>query len=133
VGTSVRFLIYSDPNTAPIIDITTTVDLIDSVSTVTQSSLNRKHASIASTFLAAGSYWFALPAAGNTNFTQGTGNYGNNSFRQGFFTSSLPSTGSGLGDAFFQLEAIPVPEPSSVALLALGLGALAFCRRSRTR
>jgi hypothetical protein len=122
VGTPVRFLIYSDPNVAPIFDITTTVDDVDTDYTTSIADLTRKHATIDPIFLEAGTYWFAMPAAGNQNFVVGTGSFGDGISRLGFTPAALNQVRTTIGKPFFQLEGtiVPVPEPGTSALVGLG-------------
>ena len=79
VGDDVRFVILPDvagaPGAAPLIDVTTKLDRVDSVLTTSQSSLTRKHATIAPQGLSAGTYWFYLAGIGVEILTA-TGLYG---------------------------------------------------------
>jgi len=135
IGNSVRFMIFSDPTAVALIDIITTLDAIDTQLTVTQTTLTRKHASIADTFLGAGTYWFAL-AGNGVNIEAKSGDFGSGGMN--FGTTKLQNTGSTLGDLFFTLDgpqASPpqtsVPEPGSLSLLGLGLVAMFVRRRNK--
>ena len=121
VGDDARFMVFagSAPTSAPIIDILTKIDVIDGQYTSGQSSLTRKHATITPTFLAAGTYWFAL--AGDPNdltqaSTTTSAGYDDGAFRFGSTTlqHSAPS-----GDMYFQLEGTSaIPEPSTYITLS---------------
>lgn len=128
VGTPVRFLIFANPSAAPIIDITTAVDQINTLYT-TQPSTNRKHATIADTLLLAGTYWFAMPSANSSNFAINTGSFGDGLFRQGT-ASGIPTQVGTLGKPFMQLEGTLVPEPTTGAFVALGLGCFLIRRKN---
>jgi hypothetical protein len=142
VGDSVQFTIFPEsagvPLSTPVVDVTTTLDVIDFVDTTSEPLLDRKHASITATFLPAGTYWFALTGVGvnkrqaNTTTTGGYDDsnsaFGPNDLSLGVFNS---------GDMYFQLEgnaAEAVPEPSTLTLAGLGLFSLAgMIRRLRRR
>lgn len=126
LGTQVRFMIWSNPNAAPIIDILTVIDQADSLYATSVANTGRRHASITPTPLTAGTYWFSMPAVQNTNFSVNTGTYGNNLIRLGGPSATLPTAVSGMGDMYFQLDA--VPEPSTVAMLSVAFFAFG-CRR----
>lgn len=133
LGDAVRFMIFGDtagtPDLAPLFDILTTVDAVDTTLTTSAAGITRKHASIADIFLAAGTYWFSMPGNG-TEIAQAAGNFDDNSSR--FGPTNLPN--STPGDMFFTLEgtsAISVPEPGTLALFGLGLAAMGLSRRRR--
>jgi hypothetical protein len=100
----------------------------ENVLTTTISELTRKHASIAPTFLSAGTYWFSMPGVGVDPF-QGTGlAIDDGGFR--FGNSSLTNTCPNCGDVFFTLEGTSgsVPLPGTAALLLLGLASVRIWR-----
>ncbi len=132
VGNAVRFLIFADPNTPPSVNIATTLDAVDTLFTTGESSLTRKHATIAPTLLSAGTYWFAMPGDGfdikqGTTTTVGDG-YDDGDYRNGNGSANIAGVTNG-GDMYFQLEA--VPEPTVLMLAVTGLGCLLAPRRRR--
>jgi len=135
VGDAVRFLVFADPLAAPIINIGTTLNAVDTLFTTTNatsgSPLTRKHATIAPTLLLAGTYWFSMPGDG-LDIRQGTttvaGGYDDGGFRNG--STNLAGTTASGGDMYFQLEA--VPEPSCLILGAIGVLSLLGLRRRAT-
>ena len=109
VGDPVRFVIFADaagwPGTTPIIDVSTTLDVIDTFGGVPHLLMNRKHASIPPLKLPAGTYWFYMTGDG-VQIAQSTGFYGDNFFTVGVDTNPdlefFPL--AGFGDVFFTLD-----------------------------
>ena len=117
----------------PVLQFTTTLDLVDTLYTSIDASMTRKHASITPTFLAAGNYWFYM-AGNGVQIGQGTGNWGNGQFDAGF--NANPDLERGQfqgGDNFFQLEGpSAIPEPGSLVLLGIaGVGIVLYRRRKK--
>lgn len=110
----------------PVIDITSTIDFIDT-QFASLNSLNRKHASFAPTFLAAGDYYFYMTGAlRGVNIAQAVGEYDDRILYSGTDRRpdlELPPLAA--GDVFFQIEGnvAAVPEPTAVAIWVL----LGFC------
>lgn len=134
-GLAVRFLIYNDtagiPDATPLLNIATTLDLVDTQYTLSQSSLRRKHASIAPTLLTAGTYWFSLPGEVLDNDVR-MGVYSGSDPRARFgHSGSISLTNNLSDDMFFQLEGSAVPEPSSFLILAAAAAGGGFYRRRR--
>ena len=112
----------------PVLQFTTTIDLVDTLFASIDATQTRKHASIAPTFLAAGNYWFYMAGNGN-EIAQGTGAFGDGTFDAGFDANpDLEAGPFALGNTFFQLESIP--EPSSLELIGMvGFGIVLNRRR----
>ncbi len=108
VGSPVRFVILPDagglPGAVPVIDVVTTLDVIDTSLTTSQPALNRKHASIPPQTLPAGTYWFFMKGIFRLSIGQATGIYDDNLLLLGFPPPVLDIPVPGLGDVFFALD-----------------------------
>ncbi len=108
VGDPVRFVILPDagglPGAVPVIDVVTTLDVIDTSLTTSQPALNRKHASIPPQTLPAGTYWFFMKGIFRLSIGQATGIYDDNLLLLGFPPPVLDIPVPGLGDVFFALD-----------------------------
>ena len=123
IGDPVLFEIRPDasgaPSVAPVISVTASLDAVDTTLTTT-APLMRKHATIAPTFIPAGTYWFAMPGV---DFDVGQGSSdpaapfgdGPNGLA---FTSPFGISGPhpGVGDMYFTVEG--TADPSDVLLMA---------------
>ena len=125
VGDSVRVVILNDggPGETPVIDITSTIDVIDSQFSLL-TAWNRKHTSFAPTFLAAGNYYFYMTgASAGINIGQAYGRFDDLVIYEG--RDGLPDLETRLdnfGDLYFQIEgnaSALVPEPSSLSCWSL--------------
>lgn len=106
VGQPVRFVILPDvgPGQVPVVDIVTTLDVVDTVLTTSQSNLTRKHASIPPVVLPAGTYWFWM-AGNGVQIAQATGAYDDGSSTFGLDADpDLEHPRPAMGDCFFTLE-----------------------------
>ena len=110
VGDPVRFVVLPDiggvPDTVPIIDVTTTLDVVDGAFTTSQPSLTRKHVTIPATPLPAGTYWFYVAGVNPLSFSQATGLYDDDEVMLGNDADPDLEQGSVafIGDCFFQIE-----------------------------
>jgi hypothetical protein len=131
-GMPVRFLIYADvagsPAASPTVDLSPNLDAVDTVLTVTQPSLTRKHASVTPTSLAAGTYWFSMPGAGQDIEQAATNAAG---YDDGGFAWCSYSPDPLLdrflatsGDMYFTLDGSGgvIPEPSTLIIWSLLAG-----------
>jgi hypothetical protein len=115
VGDPARFVILPDaggfPGPVPVIDVSTTLDAVDTVHTGSQPILTRKHASIPQQLLPAGTYYFWM-AGENVEIAQATGVYDDNFVYAGFdLNPDLELVGPGIGDTFFTIDRRTVPLP----------------------
>ncbi len=115
LGDPVRFVILPDamgaPGAVPVIDVSTTLDAVDTVLTVSQPSLTRKHASIPPRLLPAGTYWFWL-AGENVEIAQATGFYDDFIAYSGFdLNPDLEAGAFAAGDTFFMIDTGGIPLP----------------------
>lgn len=138
VSDPVRFVILPDvagsPGPVPVVDVTTTLDLVDGVLTTSDPNLTRKHASIPPEMLPAGNYWFYLAGDG-VDINQATGTYDDGSLEWGVDANPDLEVGTlAAGDTFFTIEgeagnvllSVPIPSLSTWALLALILTLTGF-------
>jgi hypothetical protein len=141
LGEAVRLFIFADiggtPDTTPLYGIPTKLDAIDTAYTTSQSSLTRKHATISSLLLPAGTYWFSMPgekvdvmqAVSATPYDDGLYRYGYDTVNHSAIDLHIMYDGG--QDMFFQIEGVAVPEPTALALATVaGMLGLAMMRMS---
>ena len=114
---------------------------MDGLFTTSQPTLSRKHATIPSTPLPAGTYWFYLAGVSPVGIRQGTGTYDDGEIQRGSDADPDLEVGAlALGDTFFQIEesvpAVPMVGRSGLIILTLllvaGIAAVVVQRRYST-
>ena len=136
VGDGVRLVVLAalGAGEIPLIDVTTTLDAVDSLYSV--DGTTRKHATITATYLAEGNYYFYLTGVSDprTDIGAATGLYDDGLVY--IDTNGNPDIGDtdgrDLGDLLFQIEGNvqSMPEPNGVFVIcAIGL----FVSRRRRR
>lgn len=124
VGDSARVLIFADnsgtPSGTALVDLTVTIDAVDTLYTSIDSRMSRKHASFGPITLQVGTYWFSMSGDGGANLTQALA-LSSATFADAKSRYGLTSLNNQLfSDMFFQLEGGAVPEPSTLTLFTPG-------------